>query len=80
MTRIYEQFGQSFCKYVGYSADNVSGKVLICPPSANRSPMLERIRKTRCDTQRLGGRSKCGLSLRVDARISLSRITRIMTI
>jgi DNA ligase-1 len=43
MTRIYEEFGQSFCKYVGYSADNVSGKVLICPPSANRSPMLERI-------------------------------------
>ena len=43
MTRIYEEFGQSFCKYVRYSADNVSGKVLICPPSANRSPMLERI-------------------------------------
>ncbi len=43
MTRIYEQFGQSFCKYVRYNANDVAGKVLICPPSANRSQMLERI-------------------------------------
>jgi len=43
MTRIYEQFGQSFCKYVRYNTNNVAGKVLICPPSANRSQMLERI-------------------------------------
>jgi ATP-dependent DNA ligase I len=47
MTRIYEEFGQSFCKYVRYNADNVSGKVLICPPSANRSPALERIPRKR---------------------------------
>src|SRR5205814_2389425 len=47
MTRIYEQFGQSFCKYVRYNANDVAGKVLICPPSANRSHMLEKIRHKR---------------------------------
>lgn len=47
MTRIYEQFGQSFCEYERYKADDVAGKVLICPPSANRSRMLERIRDKR---------------------------------
>jgi ATP-dependent DNA ligase I len=43
MTRIYEQFGQSFCKYVRYNPNDVAGKVLICPPRANRSQMLEKI-------------------------------------
>ncbi len=43
MTRIYEQFGQSFCEYQRYDAKDVAGKVLICPPSANRSRMLEKI-------------------------------------
>jgi len=43
MTRIYEQLGQSFCKYVRYNVNDVAGKVLICPPSANRSRMLEKI-------------------------------------
>jgi DNA ligase 1 len=47
MTRIYEQFGQSFCKYVRYNRNDVGGKVLICPPSANRSPMLEKIPRKR---------------------------------
>jgi DNA ligase 1 len=47
MTRIYEQFGQSFCKYVRYNGNDVTGKVLICPPSANRSRMLERIPRKR---------------------------------
>jgi len=47
MTRIYEQFGQAFCKYVRYKANDVAGKVLICPPSANRSPMLEKISRKR---------------------------------
>src|SRR5216110_2083996 len=47
MTRIYEQFGQSFCKYVRYNANDVAGRVLICPPSANRSHMLEKIRHKR---------------------------------
>src|SRR6266699_2646139 len=43
MTRIYEQLGQSFCKYVRYNVNDVAGKVLICPPSANRSRMMEKI-------------------------------------
>src|SRR6266550_2099020 len=47
MTRIYEQFGQSFCKYTRYRANDVAGKVLICPPSSNGSHMLERIPRKR---------------------------------
>ncbi len=47
MTRIYEQFGQVFSEYDRYDANDVSGKVLICPPSANRSRMLEKIRRKR---------------------------------
>src|SRR5206468_9114626 len=47
MTRIYEQFGQSFCKYVRYNTNDVAGKVLICPPSANHSRMLEKIARKR---------------------------------
>jgi len=47
MTRIYEQFGQSFCEYERYDAAQVAGKVLICPPSANRSRMLEKIQDKR---------------------------------
>src|SRR5213594_2774245 len=47
MTRIYEQFGQSFCKYLRYNSNDVSGKVLICPPSANHSHMLEKIARKR---------------------------------
>src|SRR5437660_4899388 len=47
MTRIYEQFGQSFCKYLRYNPNDVTGKVLICPPSANHSRMLERIARKR---------------------------------
>ena len=47
MTRIYEQFGQSFCQYVRYNKNDVAGKVLICPPSASHSPMIEKIPRRR---------------------------------
>ena len=47
MTRIYEQFGQTFCKYVRYNPNEVAGKVLICPPSTNRSRMIEKIPRKR---------------------------------
>jgi len=47
MTRIYEQFGQSFCKYVRYNKNDVAAKVLICPPSASHSPMIEKIPRKR---------------------------------
>src|SRR5439155_25548039 len=39
--------GQAFCEYERYDAKVVTGKVLICPPSANRSRMLERIPRKR---------------------------------
>ena len=47
MTRIYEEFGQNFCDYERYDSNDVAGKVLICPPSANRSRMLEKIDRKR---------------------------------
>jgi DNA ligase-1 len=47
MTRIYEQYGQKFCNYLRYHANDLAGKVLICPPSANRSRMLEKIPRKR---------------------------------
>jgi DNA ligase-1 len=47
MTRIYEQFGQEFCEFERYNANAIAGKVLICPPSANRSRMLEKIKEKR---------------------------------
>jgi DNA ligase-1 len=47
MTRIYEQFGQSFCEYERYNAHEVAGKVLICPPNVARSKMLEKIKDKR---------------------------------
>src|SRR5712691_1610658 len=47
MTRVYEQLGQLFCKYVRYNPNAVAGKVLVCPPSANRSRMLEKIAQKR---------------------------------
>jgi DNA ligase-1 len=47
MTRIYEQFGQSFCKYARYNKNDVAGKVLICPPSASHSPMIQKIPRKR---------------------------------
>ncbi len=47
MTRIYEQFGQSCGEFERYDADALEGKVLICPPSANRSRMLEKIPRKR---------------------------------
>jgi len=47
MTRIYEQYGQKFCHYLRYQPNDLAGKVLICPPSANRSRMLEKIPRKR---------------------------------
>src|SRR5438477_34106 len=47
MTRIYEQFGQSFCKYVRYNKNEVAGKVLICPPSASDSAVIGKIPRKR---------------------------------
>jgi len=43
MTRVYQQFGQAFCPFERYDPKAVAGKVLICPPSANRSRMIQRL-------------------------------------
>ncbi len=78
MTRIYEQFGQAFCQYERYDPKAVTGKVLICPPSANRSPMIERItEQARRDDQRLGGRAECHLSLPGRRGLSALRSRRL---
>src|SRR5437773_187220 len=47
MTRIYEQFGRSFCEYVRYNRNDVAGRVLICPPSASHSPVIQKIPRKR---------------------------------
>jgi DNA ligase 1 len=47
ITRIYEQLGRSFCKYVRYKSNELAGKVLICPPSASHSRMIDNIPRKR---------------------------------
>ena len=48
ITEIYRQLRPDFpCEYVRYAAGQTAGKVLICPPSANRSLMLTRIKNRR---------------------------------
>jgi len=48
MTEIYRQLKPDFPSgYVRYEADEVAGKVLVCPPSANRTLMVTRIKNRR---------------------------------
>jgi hypothetical protein len=47
ITRIYEQFGQSFCKYERYDPESSRAGSLICPPSVNRSRMIQRLTNKR---------------------------------
>jgi DNA ligase-1 len=48
MTEIYRQLRPDFpCGYVRYAANDVEGKVLVCPPSANRTLMVTRIKNRR---------------------------------
>lgn len=48
MTDIYRQLRPDFpTGYVPYAAGEVAGKVLVCPPSANRTLMLTRIKNRR---------------------------------
>jgi DNA ligase-1 len=48
MTRLYQKLRPDFpCAYEKYAAGEVAGKVLICPPSSNRSPMITRIKNRR---------------------------------
>ena len=48
MTEIYRQLNPGFPSgYVRYAASEVAGKVLVCPPSANRTLMLTRLKNRR---------------------------------
>ena len=47
LTKIYEQFGQSFPPYEAYEAGSAKGKVLICPPHVANSTMLRKLGKIR---------------------------------
>ncbi|MDP9291876.1 MAG: ATP-dependent DNA ligase [Verrucomicrobiota bacterium] len=48
MTRIYADLSADFpCGFEKYVAGETEGKVLICPPSANRSAMLNKIKNKR---------------------------------
>jgi DNA ligase-1 len=51
MTEIYRELRPGFpTGYVPYAAGEVQGKVLVCPPSANRTRMLTQIRNRRTAT------------------------------
>lgn len=47
LTKIYEQFGQTFPPYELYEAGATRGKVLICPPHVTNSAMLRKLGKIR---------------------------------
>ena len=47
LTRIYEQFGQSFPPYERYEAGTARGKVLLCPPNVVNSAMLRNLGRIR---------------------------------
>jgi DNA ligase-1 len=47
MTRIYEELGQTFPAYLPFSLTNVAGHVVVCPPQANNSAWLRKIKPRR---------------------------------
>ena len=47
MTEVYREIQPDFPHFERYDADNLAGKVLICPPSANQSRMLQKIKARR---------------------------------
>lgn len=48
LTEIYRAVNSNFpCDYLPYSAEDVAGKVLVCPPSAARTKMVTQIKKRR---------------------------------
>jgi len=48
MTEIYRKLRPGFpCEYDPYDANEIAGKVLICPPSANRTAMVTQIENRR---------------------------------
>lgn len=47
LTRIYEEMGMTFPGYRDFSAEEVAGHVVICPPQGNASSFLKRIPRRR---------------------------------
>ena len=47
MTEVYRELKPDFPHFERYDADTLAGKVLICPPSANQSRMLQKIKARR---------------------------------
>jgi DNA ligase-1 len=47
MTRIYEELGQTFPPYRPFTLTEVAGHVVVCPPQANQSAWLRKIKPRR---------------------------------
>jgi DNA ligase 1 len=47
MTKIYEEFGQPLPEYFLYDENRTTGSVVICPPNANRTRLVQRIKNRR---------------------------------
>jgi DNA ligase 1 len=47
ITRIYEELGQSFCPYEPFTLTKAAGHVVLCPPQANQSAWLRKIKPRR---------------------------------
>jgi DNA ligase-1 len=47
MTRIYEELGQAFPAYRAFALSEVAGHVVVCPPQANQSSWLRKIKPRR---------------------------------
>jgi DNA ligase-1 len=47
MTRIYEELGQTFPTYRPFTLTDVAGHVVVCPPQANQSAWLRKIKPRR---------------------------------
>jgi DNA ligase-1 len=47
MTRIYEELGQTFPAYRAFALSEVAGHVVVCPPQANQSSWLRKIKPRR---------------------------------
>jgi DNA ligase-1 len=47
ITKVYEELGQSFCPYRPFALTEVAGHVVLCPPQANQSAWLRKIKPRR---------------------------------
>ncbi|MBM3840332.1 MAG: ATP-dependent DNA ligase [Verrucomicrobia bacterium] len=73
LTEIYKEFGQTFPAYEKFESTAARKKVLVCPPSAANSTMLQKLRPVR--TAILTGwavDANCRFRYRADAAFALS--------